>query len=180
MQTAIYRFVDAALRIWSVSVSQGTHVDDTRVLGINHDPANLASVLQPQVGPRVSAIHRLVNAVARGEIGTNVGLTRSCINGVGVRGSNRECADRPDTLGIKNRRPHDTAVGCFPDATIYRSKIEGRGVARHPSHRDDSSSTKGPDQSPLKPVKQVRRNGLGNRRDGESKKEQCKKSMRQN
>jgi hypothetical protein len=57
MMAAIYRFVDASLRVRAVSMSEGTHVDDTRVLGIYHDPADLARILQPHVSPRVSAVH---------------------------------------------------------------------------------------------------------------------------
>jgi len=65
MRPSIDGFVDAALLVGAInagtiSVSQSADVNDVRILRIDHDPADLARVLQPDVIPSCAAVNGFV------------------------------------------------------------------------------------------------------------------------
>src|SRR5258708_13748286 len=81
--------VDTAFFVRTISVAKRADVDDIRISRIDHDPADLPRVLQTDVGPGSAAINRFVNAVARREIRTNVGLARPNVGRLRVALSHR-------------------------------------------------------------------------------------------
>jgi hypothetical protein len=139
-------------------MAQRPDVDDVRILRINHDPADLARLLQADVRPGRAAIRGFVDAVAGREIGTNVGLAGSGVNGFGVGGRYGDRADRSDGLTVKNRGPDSSGIGGFLDAPIDRAKVKRSGVARHAGHGGYPATTEWPNEAPLEPIHQFRRN----------------------
>src|SRR5271156_1952882 len=103
--------------------------------------------------PCSAAINRFIYTIAGGEVGTNVGLAGSGINGFGVGRRNGERANRGDGLAIKNGRPNHTGIGRLPDAAANRAEIKGGRIAGHSGYGYYSSATEGPNQPPLKSVK---------------------------
>src|SRR5260370_12776057 len=84
MHSPIGGFEDATLRVGCVSVPESTNIDDTGVLWIDHDPANLACFLQSHVNPRSATVNGPVYALSGGEGGTNCGLTGSGITRIHI------------------------------------------------------------------------------------------------
>ena len=175
MRPSIDGFVDAALLVGAInagtiSVSQSADVNDVRILRIDHDPADLARVLQPDVIPSCAAVNGFVDAVAGREVLTNVALAGSGINGFRIGGSHSQRADRGHRLAVKNRHPDNSGIGRFPDSAIDRAKIKGCRVARNAGHGHRAPAAERPNQAPFEPIHQFRRNRLGNRCDGEQQK----------
>ena len=175
MRPSIDRLVDATLLVGTInagtiSVPQSANVNDVRILRIDHNPADLARVLQPDVIPRCAAIRGFVDAVSGREVLANVALAGSGINGSGIGGSHGQCADRGHRLAVKNRRPDDSGIGRLPDSAIDSAKIKSCRVARHASHGYCASAAERADQTPFEPIHQFRRNRLGNRCNGEQQK----------
>src|ERR1700686_3402830 len=99
-------------------------------------------------------MYGLVDAVAEGERRANVGLAGSRINRLGIRWSNRESTDRANGLAIKNWRPDDTGIGCFPNPPIHPAEIKSGRVAGDARHGDYPASPEWANQAPLEPVAQ--------------------------
>src|ERR1700687_285685 len=133
MYSSIDGFVDAALFVGTKSVPQSANVNDARILRIDHNPADLARVLQADVIPRCAAVGGFVDAVAGRDVRTNVGLAGSGINGFRLGGSHGKRADRAHRLAIKNRLPDNSGIVCFPYPAIDRAKIKSCRVAPHAS-----------------------------------------------
>ncbi len=77
-------FVDATLFVRTISVTERSYVNHGRILRINHDPADLPRVVQADVRPGSAAIRTFVDAVAGRQIGTDVGLAGSRVDGFGI------------------------------------------------------------------------------------------------
>ena len=67
MLSAVDGFVDATLLVRTVDMSQSADIDESRVLRVDDDPADMARVLQSDVEPASTAIDGLVDTVAEGE-----------------------------------------------------------------------------------------------------------------
>src|SRR6185437_718839 len=81
---AVHGFVNTAIWIRSEEVSIRGNVYDVRVLWIDDDARYCLRPFETDVGPRLAAVRRLVNAVAkRGGISV-IGFARSSINDVGI------------------------------------------------------------------------------------------------
>jgi len=163
MRSSIDGLVDAAFRIWAISMTECADVNHVRILRIHHDAADLVGVLQTDVRPGCAAIGRFVDAVTGRQIGTNVGLAGSSVDGLGIRGRHGDRADRSHRLALKNRSPYRSGIRGFPDTPIDRAKIKSGRVPRHTGHGNRPAPAKWPNQAPFEPVHQFRRNRLGNR-----------------
>src|SRR5438105_2116806 len=103
MTSSVGGFIDAAFFVWTVSVAQGADVDNICVSRIDHDSTDLARVFQADVRPCRAAIHGFINAVARREIRTNVGLAGSSVDRLRVGWSYGNGPDRADRLFVEDR-----------------------------------------------------------------------------
>src|SRR5216684_1260168 len=124
MRSPVCGLVDAAFFVGTIGVTKRADIDDTRVSRIDHDPADLPRVLQTDVGPSSTDINRFVNAVARREIRTDVGLARSNVDRLRVGWSHGNRADRADGLVVEDWRPNSSSVGRLPDSSIDSTKIK--------------------------------------------------------
>src|SRR5258708_181918 len=152
MRSTVCGLVDAAFFVGTIGVTKRADIDDIRVSRVDHDPADLARVLQTDVGPSSAAINRFVNPVARREIRTNVGLARPNVDGLRVRWGYNDGADRADGLVVEDWRPNSSSVGRFPDASVDPTKIKCCGVARDASHGNHSTSAKWADETPFQTI----------------------------
>src|ERR1700689_1564571 len=163
MNPAIDGLVDTPLFVRTVSVTERPNVDYVWILRLNHDAAYLASIVQADMRPGRAAIGGFVDAVARGQIGTNVGLTGTGINDLAVGWSDRDRADGADRLTVKYRVPNRSGVGGFPNAAVHRTKIKSGRVTRHARHGDHAAASEWSNQAPFEAIERFRRNRLGDR-----------------
>ena len=56
MRSSVDGLVNPTLFVWSIGMTESTYVDHFRVSRINHDSADLASILQAHVRPRGAAV----------------------------------------------------------------------------------------------------------------------------
>src|SRR5579862_9070901 len=162
MRPSINGFVNSALLIWSVGVTESPDIDDVRISRIDYDSADLAGILQAYVGPRRAAVTRFVNAIAGRQVGSNVGLASSGKDRLRVRWRQRDCPDRANRLAVKDWPPDSPGVRSFPDTAIDCAEIKGCGVARHACDRNHTTSTEWANESPFEAANKLRRHGLGN------------------
>ena len=64
MRPSIDGFVNPTLLVWSIGMTESTYVNNFRISRINHDSADLASILQAHVRPRGAAVDGFVNSIA--------------------------------------------------------------------------------------------------------------------
>ena len=142
---------------------QSANINDIRILRINYDPADLTRVFQSDVSPGRAAISGFVNSVAGREVLTNVGLAGPGINNFRIGGSDGKRTDRAHRLAIKNRRPDNSRIDCFPDPPIDPAEIKSCGVARHSGDGNHASATERTDHAPFKSIYELWRNRLSKR-----------------
>src|SRR5580704_11512599 len=156
MRPSINGFVNSALLIWSVGVTESADIDDVRISRIDYDSADLAGILQAYVGPRRAAVGRFVNAIAGRQVGSNVGLASSGKDRLRVRWCQCDCPDRADRLVVKDWPPDSSSVRSFPDAAIDRAEIKGCRVARHACDSNHATSTEWANESPFEATHKLR------------------------
>ena len=163
MRSSVDGLVNPTLFVWSIGMTESTYVDHFRVSRINHDSADLASILQAHVRPRGAAVTGFVNSIAGRQVRANIRLASSRVDRLRIRWRHRDRPDRSHRLFVKDRHPDRASIRGFPDAAVDRAKIKSGRVARHSCHGDRSTSTEWADESPSEAVDQLRWNRLGNR-----------------
>src|SRR5262249_54470064 len=83
----------AALRVGAVEAAQRADVDGVRVLGVDHNLADLEGLLEAHVLPGLAAVGGLVDAVAPGNRVARVGLAGADPDDVLVGGGDADVAD---------------------------------------------------------------------------------------
>jgi len=149
MRPSINGFVNSALLIWSVGVTESADIDDVRISRIDYDSADLAGILQAYVGPRRAAVGRFVNAIAARQVGSNVGLASSGKDRLRVGWCKRDCPDRADWVIVKDWPPDRPSVRSFPDAAIDRTEIKGCRIAGHACDGNRATSTEWANEPPF-------------------------------
>jgi hypothetical protein len=166
MRASVHGLIHPTLRVGTISMPESAHINDIRILRIDGNPANVPGVIESDVMPGRAAVGRFINAVAERETGTNVALAGSRINRLRIGGSHGQRPDRCYRLSIENRSPHRSGIGRLPNSAIDRAEIKGGGIARHAGHGHRASTAERADQAPFEPVQQLRRNTLGDCREG--------------
>ena len=77
-------------------MAQCRHEYDIRIFRIDDDRADVAGISQANVSPGASAVDRLVDAVAVGNIAANACFARADVDDVVVARRYRDRADRGD------------------------------------------------------------------------------------
>ena len=72
--TAIFRAVNAALRIRPIGVPKSSDEHGVRVFRMHQNAANVFRIAQADIAPGLACIERLVDAIAHADIGADVGL----------------------------------------------------------------------------------------------------------
>ena len=90
---AVSRAVHAALGVVFRGVSECSDIDRVGVVGMHEDLADVAGLLEPDVGPGRAAVAAAVDAVAVADIDPDGRLARAGIDDVGVGFSYRQRAD---------------------------------------------------------------------------------------
>jgi len=165
-RATIARLEDAPLGIRAVGMPQSGDIHDVGTLGIDDNLADLPRVAETEVRPGLAAIGGLVDAIARGKIGTDVGLACAHVDHLGIRPSHGEGTDRRNLLAVEDRLPDNTGIAGLPDPAIDRAKIEGGRVAANTGDGYYSPSAKRPDEPPPEPRVELGGNGLGGKGDG--------------
>ncbi len=151
--------IDAALRIGTEYVAQGRDIDEIGVLRMDADAANELAVLQTDITPRAAGIGRLVQAIAVGDVEADRRLAGTGIDHVGVRGRDRNRAQRgAGHEAVRDALPEHAAVDGLPDAAGAGAKIEHHLVGGIARDRNDAAATRGADAAPFQRL-ETRRGG---------------------
>ncbi len=110
----------------------------------NHDSGQwgqrAAGLLETQVSPGLSRVHRPVNTVSDGDIAPDEGFAGPDPDDVGVAGGDGNRADRLDIEPIEDGKPMNPAVGRFEHAPRGRPRIDGIRIAGNAGYGDDPVS----------------------------------------
>ena len=109
---------------------------------IDDDGADVARVLQADVGPGGAGVGGSVNAVAVGL------LTCADDDDVVIRGGDGEVADGGDVLIVEDGFPGYSCVGGFPDAAAGQAHVIRGGVAGNSCNGGDAAGAVGADHAP--------------------------------
>src|SRR5580658_7632367 len=153
LHAGIGRFVDPTLGIRRIGMAEGANVNDVRVVGIDHDSADLSRIVEADMSPGRSSVGRFVHAIAGSQIFANGAFTRSRINDVGIRWSYHDRADRRYRLAVKNRLPGQSSIDRLPDSTANATEIKSRRIAGNATDRDGAASAKRANQAPFQAIK---------------------------
>src|SRR5688572_13511061 len=83
-RAAVVALEDAALRVGPERVPERRDPDDVRVVGVDADPADVARLAQPDVGPGAAGVGGAVDAVAVGDVDADRRLAHAGVDDVGV------------------------------------------------------------------------------------------------
>ena len=137
-------------------MAQGGDVCRVRVLGMDANASYLSRVLQAHVGPGLSAVSGLVNAVTVGGIGPQAGLAGASVDHVGVRiGDSDGSYSRGIEEAVGYVLPVGPAVVGLPYAPSGGTMIEDQGVDRVSGDGYASAAPEGAYEPPLKGVEEV-------------------------
>ncbi len=155
--SAVGGLVDAALVIGAVGVPERTDIDGACVGRVNQDAADLPGIIKADVLPCSSAIVASVHAIARCQIGPDIGLARAHVDHLGIRRSNSERTDGSDGLLVEDRLPDGAGIGGLPHAAIDAAEEKVLVAAGHTADGDHAACTKRADQSPAQTIEQLGR-----------------------
>ena len=120
-----------------------------RVARIDDDRGNLLPVAQSEMAPRLPGVARLVDAVADREVRPLQPLAASDVDRVGVRGRQRDRADRACRLVVEDGPPCASVVVGLPDAAVVHTDIEDVRLAGDACRADRPPSAVRTDHAPL-------------------------------
>ncbi len=155
-RAAVQRPEDAAGRVGPEGVPEHRRVDDVRVGGVDAQLADLTAITQPDVGPGLPGVGRLVDAVPRRGVAANASLAGADVDDVGVGGSDGDAADRPGAEEfIGDGFPRHPAIHCLPHTAACGTHVIHVRLARHASHRRHPPAAIRPDRAPLQRAEQL-------------------------
>ena len=131
-------------------VAEDRRVDDVGVAGVDHHPANLAGVMEPDVRPALSAVRGFVNAVSRGDVAPDArgAATRVHDARIGVRHVDGADGTRA-VVAVRDVDPALASVGGLPQPAAVRAHKVGPGLLGDPGHRGNPGALVGPDHAVL-------------------------------
>jgi hypothetical protein len=163
--------VEPALLVLGVEVPEGRHVHHVGIVGMDHDPADVVRLGQADVGPRLSAVRGLVDAVAPVAAARVVRLAGAQVEDVRVGARDVEVPDREDALVVEEHLERLPVVLGLPEVARGRGHVENLGLAG--GHRDVDEATTLPGRADAAVVEgaqlvlreHLSRRGTGNERN---------------
>ena len=137
------------MRRGRIEIANGCHERDVGVARIHGDFTNVMRVVETAVRPRFAGIGGFVHAVAVAHGVTQRAFAGAHVDGIWMRGRDRDRANRRDGLAVEHRRPHAAGVDGFPDATIGSAKIKFIGTAGDAARRGHTPAAEGAEHAPL-------------------------------
>ena len=146
--TSIGGFEYAAFFIRPPLAPEGAYIRHVRIMRIHHDTLDALRLLQPEVRPRLAAIHRPVHAPSIAHAVARIPLARADPQDVVIRGCDGEGSDRIGALVFEDGIERDAAVGRFEDATVCAGYIVCSGIAGNTVDVGDAPAHIGRPDSP--------------------------------
>ena len=148
--TAVDRFEDATVGVICVDVTHRRRVEDLGIPRIDHDLGGRVGVLQTGRVPGLARVGGLVDTVAGNERVADVGLARTGIDDVRIRG---RYSKRANTVGgvelaVGKVGPGEAVVRRAPHAPVDTTEIERKRISGHGIDRHGSSADAGTDVTP--------------------------------
>src|SRR6185369_13127215 len=103
---------------------EGCDVDEVRIARIDKYGADLLSVTQTEVSPRLATVSRFIDAVAGREIWSLESFATADVDRIRLGRCDRERADGAGRLIVEDRFPRVAVVIRLPDAAVIDSYIE--------------------------------------------------------
>ncbi len=126
---------DAPLRLRPIRMTERASKHRIRIVLVNQDVADPASLLQSHQRPGLARVHRFINSIANGNMASDERFARSCPHNIRVARRHRQRSNRRDRLRIKNGVPMQAAVGRLEDPSRGCAHIVDVRAARHSSYR---------------------------------------------
>ena len=139
---AVGRHIHAAVGARAPFLTERRDHHVIRIVRIDHDATDLADALQAHRPPGLAAIRRQVHPGTGDHVVADVRLTRADPYQVGVRGGDRDGADRARRCVVEDGIPVQAAVGRLEHAAAGRADVVNLRVAgdaghsRHPAAGD--------------------------------------------
>ena len=160
--SAVLGAVDTPFRVGAEGVAQGSHVDQVGIVRMDPDFADMAGLLESQVGPGLAGVGGLVDPVPIGNVQANGGFAGAGVDDVGVRGGHRQGADGGGVEeAVGDVLPVGAAVGGFPHSAGHGSEIGGHGVHRVARNGHHPAAARRADAAPLEVLQETRIVGGG-------------------
>ncbi len=137
---AVGAFVDAALFVRSPQIAERRDVHDVGIGGVDHDAADVVSLLEAQVRPGNAGIHRFVDAIAPRRALAIVGLAGADVENRRVGWREGEVADRGVRLIIEDGLPGVAAVDRLEDSSCGGADVHDAGIGFHYGEVVDAST----------------------------------------
>src|SRR4029079_7884855 len=100
-----------------------------RVPRVDRDIRDLLPVAETKMRPGLPGVHRLVDAIADGEVRPSKHHDAANIQHIRVRWRDDERADRSGRLTVKDWSPGASGISGFPDAAIADANVKGVRLA---------------------------------------------------
>ena len=126
---AIYCAENPALCVRPIRVAQRSHKNDVRIVRIDDDFADGATVVQADVLPGLACVQRFVDAISLRDIAAQAGLAGTNVNRIVVRISHRQASNISRSLFVEYWRPGHGPIGGFPHSAARRTEIISRRIA---------------------------------------------------
>ena len=114
----------------------GRDVDAVRIARMDTDLADVSGIGEAHVHPALTAVARLVDPVAVGDVGANRALAHARVDdpGLGIRHRERAYRGSPE-IAVAHVSPGGTRILGLPDAARHRAEEEHGRLARMTRHR---------------------------------------------
>jgi hypothetical protein len=141
--TAVGGLVQAAVAAGAPEWALGRDVDHVGVARIDGDAADVLGFGQADVGPALTAVQALVDAVAKGHRALRVVLARTDPDHIGVVGVHPDGSNGVQTLTVEDRGPGGAGVFCLPHAARGHCHEEAVPLAGRDGEFDDPPGVDG-------------------------------------
>lgn len=149
-RSPIERAEDAAFGAVGERIAERGDDDAPRIARIDQHARDLRRARQPHLRPRLTAVGRMVDPVARDHVVARPRFAGPHPHIVFVLRRDRDRADRLRRLAIEDRTPIDPAVRRLPHAAASRARVEEIRIGVRAGDRGDASARNGrPDVAPL-------------------------------
>ncbi len=145
---------NASFRVRTKGMTERRDKNDIGIARVHDHFANRARILEANVLPGFSRVHRLPDAVTLADVAANASFAGPHINDVWIGTATAMTADRRRSILVKNRGPGVRAVGGFPDAATGRAEIVGGRVAGNSSRGKRAAAAKRADRTVLHSLEQ--------------------------
>ncbi len=122
-------------------MSEGGHIDQVGVLGMDAHLGDTVGILQTTMRPGLPPVGRLVDPVAMRDVAPDGGLAHADVEDVGIGRGDGDGADgRGGEKAVGDILPIRPAIGGLPDPTGAGPKVEGRVLGRMSRHRHHATT----------------------------------------